>query len=84
MVAEERFRLHRLPDHPYTAVFGQSRQVHDKDSTIRVDQVRYSVPHRYAGRQVFVRWHGDELVVTGISDGVPPEIVRHPRSTPGG
>lgn len=83
MVAEGRFRLHRLPDHPYTAVFGQTRQVHDKDSTIRVDQVRYSVPHRYAGRQVFVRWHGDELVVTGISDGIPAEIVRHPRSTPG-
>ncbi|MEV4418271.1 IS21 family transposase [Catellatospora sp. NPDC049609] len=83
MLDEERFRLHRVPEQPFTAAFGTTRQVHDKDSTIRVDQVRYSVPHQHAGRQVFVRWHGDELVVTGIVDGVAAEITRHRRSTPG-
>lgn len=83
MLAEERFQLHRVPEQPYTAAFGTTRQVHDKDSTIRVEQVRYSVPHQHAGRQVFVRWHGDELVVTGIVDGTAVEIARHPRSTPG-
>jgi len=83
MLGEERFRLHQVPEHPYTAALGTTRQVHEKDSTIRVEQVRYSVPHRHAGRQVFVRWHGEELVVTAIVDGIPAEIARHRRSTPG-
>jgi hypothetical protein len=83
MLGEERFRLHQVPEHPYTAALGTTRQVHEKDSTIRVEQVRYSVPHQHAGRQVFVRWHGEELVVTAIRDGVPAEIARHRRSTPG-
>jgi transposase len=83
MLGEERFRLHQIPEHPYTAAFGTSRQVHDKDSTIRVEQVRYSVPHQHAGRQVFVRFHGEEIVVTGIVDGVPVEIARHRKSRPG-
>lgn len=83
MLGEERFRLHQLPDRPYTAAFGTSRQVHEKDSTIRVEQVRYSVPHQHAGRQVYVRWHGEDLVVTGILDGIPVEIARHRRSAPG-
>lgn len=83
MLGEERFRLHQVPEHPYTAAFGTSRQVHDKDATIRVDQVRYSVPHQLAGRQVFVRWHADELVVTAVLNGTPAEVARHPRSTPG-
>lgn len=83
MLGEERFRLHQVPEHPYTAAFGTTRQVHEKDSTIRVEQVRYSVPHQHAGLQVYVRWHGEELVVTAIVDGIPAEIARHPRSTPG-
>ncbi len=44
MLGEERFRLHQIPEHLYTVAFGTTRQVHDKDSTIRVEQVRYSVP----------------------------------------
>jgi transposase len=83
MLGEERFRLHQVPEQPYTAAFGTSRQVHEKDATIRVEQVRYSVPHQHAGRQVFVRWHGEDLVVTGILDGAPVEIARHRRSSPG-
>jgi hypothetical protein len=83
MLGEERFRLHQLPERPYTAAFGTSLQVHEKDSTIRVEQVRYSVPHQHAGRQVYVRRHGEDLVVTGILDGIPVEIARHRRSSPG-
>ena len=83
MLSQERFRLHPVPEHPYTAALGTTRQVHEKDSTIRVEQVRYSVPHQYAGRQVFVRWHGEKLVVTAIVDGAPAEIARHHRSAPG-
>ncbi len=83
MLGEERHRLHQVPDRPFTAVFGETRLVHEKESTIRVDQVRYSVPHQHAGQEVWVRRHGDELVVTGIVDGAAAEIVRHQRSTPG-
>lgn len=83
MLGEERFRLHQVPEQPYTAAFGTSRQVHEKDATIRVEQVRCSVPHQHAGRQVFVRWHGEDLVVTGIVEDVPVEIARHRRSSPG-
>ena len=83
MLGEERHRLHQVPERPFTAVFGETRLVHDKESTIRVDQVRYSVPHQHAGEQVWVRWHGDDLVITGIVDGAAAEIWRHQRSTPG-
>ncbi|WP_285775062.1 hypothetical protein [Microtetraspora sp. NBRC 13810] len=83
ILGEERFRLHQVPEHPYTAAFGTTRAVHPKDSTIRVDQVCYSVPHQHAGGQVFIRWHGDDLVVTAIVEGLPVEIARHQRSTAG-
>lgn len=83
MLGEERHRLHQVPERPFTAVFGKTRSMHDKESTIRIEQVRYSVPHQHAGEQVWVRWHGDELVVTGIAAGAPAEIIRHARSTPG-
>jgi len=83
MLGEERHRLHQVPDRPFAAVFGETRLVHDKESTIRVEQVRYSVPHQHAGQEVWVRWHGDELVITGIVGGAAVEVARHQRSTPG-
>jgi transposase len=83
MLGEERHKLHLVPDRPFTAVFGETRLVHEKESTIRVQQVRYSVPHQHAGQEVWVRWHGDELVVTGIVGGAAVEVCRHQRSTPG-
>jgi hypothetical protein len=66
MLDEERIRLHQAPEHLHTQAFGTTRQVHDKDSTIRVEQARYSAPHQHVERQVFVRWHGDALMITGI------------------
>ena len=83
MLGQERHKLHLVPDRPFTAVFGETRLVHAKESTIRVDQVRYSVPHQHAGTEVWVRWHGDDLVITGIVGGAATEIFRHARSTPG-
>jgi len=44
LLAEERSRLHRLPEGPFASVFGQTRKVM-WDSTISVGGVRYSVPH---------------------------------------
>jgi Mu transposase, C-terminal domain/Integrase core domain len=82
-LAAERLRLHPVADAPYTAVFGQTRKVHEKEATIKVDDVRYSVPHQLAGQRVWVRYHGEDLVVTGIIDGAAAEVARHTRSTPG-
>jgi len=82
MLAEERHRLHPVPQRPFTAVFGQSRQV-GKDATIQVEAVRYSVPHTLVGNPVWIRFHGEELIVTATVDGLPTEVARHQRSTPG-
>jgi transposase len=63
MLAEERTRLHRLPDQPFTVAFGTTRRV-NWDATVSVDGVRYSVPHQLVDTRVWVRFHGDELIVT--------------------
>ena len=44
MLAEERARLHRLPDAAFTAAFGETRKV-SWTSTISFGGVTYSVPH---------------------------------------
>ena len=61
----ERARLHPLPAQPVTVAFGQTRRV-GWDATISVDGARYSVPHQHVDDRVWVRWAGDELVVTVI------------------
>ena len=71
VLAEERARLHLLPEQPVTVAFGQTRRV-CWDCTISVDGVRYSVPHQHVDARVWVRWAGDELFVTVID----PEAVR--------
>lgn len=82
MLTEERHRLHPVPERPFSAVFGQSRHV-GKDATIQVEAVRYSVPHGLVGMSVWIRFHGDDLIVTALVDGRPVEVARHERSTPG-
>ncbi|GII06171.1 hypothetical protein Pta02_81790 [Planobispora takensis] len=81
-LAEERHRLHRLPEAPFTAALGTTRKV-AADATISVDAVRYSVPHQLAGTTIWARFHGDELVVTAITEDGAMEATRHQRSTPG-
>ncbi|HEX2904054.1 MAG TPA: IS21 family transposase [Jatrophihabitans sp.] len=78
----ERARLHPLPAQPVTVAFGQTRRV-GWDCTISVDGARYSVPHQHVDDRVWVRWAGDELVVTVIEPGGPREIARHPRGQRG-
>ncbi|MFC9621238.1 DUF6204 family protein [Streptomyces sp. NPDC056930] len=68
------------PQHAFTAAFGQSRLV-GKDATIQVDAVRYSVPHALIEQSVWVRFHGDDLIVTAMIKGLPVEVARHTRST---
>jgi hypothetical protein len=79
--------LHVVPAQPVTVAFGQTRRV-GWDCTISVDGVRYSVPHQHIDERVWVRWAGDQRVVTVINpdasnrDG-PVEIAHHPRGPRG-
>jgi hypothetical protein len=70
MLAEERARLHPLPTQPFTVAFGTTRRV-NWDATVSVEGVRYSVPHQLVDTRVWVRFHGDDLVVTTPSAGSP-------------
>lgn len=71
-----------MPEQPFTAAFGETRRV-GKDSTISVESVRYSVPHQLVDERVWVRFHGDELIVTAMTAGSAAEVARHPRSMSG-
>jgi hypothetical protein len=81
-LAEERTRLHPLPAQPFTVAFGTTRRVY-WDSTVSFEGVRYSVPHRLIDTRVWVRFVGEELIVTAVGEDGPVEVARHARSTPG-
>ena len=83
MLAEERARLHRLPELPHTVCFGQTRKV-GWQSTISVGGAIYSVPSALVDQRVWARVDGDELVVVH-ADGPegPREVARHALTTPG-
>ncbi|MGH9151656.1 MAG: IS21 family transposase [Acidimicrobiales bacterium] len=83
MLGEERARLHRLPAHPYTAAFGQTRTVGCPQPMVALDWCLYSVPARLAGEVVWVRTHGEEVIVTHLGPDGPAEVARHRRTTPG-
>jgi hypothetical protein len=83
MLASERAHLHPVPEVPYTAAFGQTRSV-GFTSTISFGGVRSSVPHRLVGERVWVRRHGEEVVIVHARPAAGPvEVARHPLSTPG-
>lgn len=82
MLAEERDRLHRLPQRAFTAAFGETRKV-SWSSTISFGGVTYSVPHRLVDDEVWVRVDGDEIVATHLTGAGVVEVARHRRSTPG-
>ena len=81
-LAIERSHLHVLPAEPYTAALGETRTVAD-DQTVRLGSVRYSLPRRFVGTEVWVRVAGDEIVIVARTETGLAEIARHPRSTPG-
>jgi hypothetical protein len=83
MLAEERARLHRLPAHPYTTAFGVARHVGVDQPMIQLDWCLYSVPYLLAGDTVWVRRHGDDVIVTHIATAGPVEVARHKVTTPG-
>jgi transposase len=82
MLADEHQRLHRLPGVAFTAAFGETRKV-TWSSTISYGGVTYSVPHTLVDEEVWVRFDGDEVVATHLSDRGAVEVARHLRSTPG-
>jgi transposase len=83
MLAEERQRLHRLPEVAHTVCFGETRKV-SWQSTISVGGALYSVPSTLVDERVWARADGAELVVVHVdsSDG-PREVARHALTTPG-
>nr|MBA3310263.1 IS21 family transposase [Nocardioidaceae bacterium] len=83
MLAEEQYRLHRLPEHPWTSAFGETRTVGCPQPMVQLDWCLYSVPHRLAGEVVWVRYHGDMVVITHVGSDGPVEVARHERATPG-
>ncbi|MFB8180882.1 hypothetical protein ACFC8N_33555 [Streptomyces sp. NPDC055966] len=52
-------------------------------ATLSIDSVRYSVPRRLAGQTVWAHFHGDEVVVTTVTETAAVEAARHQRSAPG-
>ncbi len=70
----ERPRLRSLPEHrPDTDLVVPV--IVSKEARVRLDTNTYSVPHRFVGKNVFLR--ADDQLVRVISDGV--EIARHAR-----
>ncbi|SNT52813.1 hypothetical protein SAMN05216252_13448 [Actinacidiphila glaucinigra] len=68
LLAEERLRLHPVPEQPFTTAFGEIRRV-GKDSTISVESVAYSVPDQLV----------DERVRSGLGVRRCPGHGRQPR-----
>ena len=82
MLGEELPRLHPVPAAPFTAALGVTRRV-DMMSLVTFDGGQYSVPHALAGQPVWVRRHGDQVVITHAGPGGPAEVARHQVATPG-
>lgn len=83
MLAEEQARLHRLPAAPYTAAFGVTRSVPEHTAMIAFDNGQYSVPHELCGSSVWVRRHGEQVVIVAVGEHGPLEVARHALTTPG-
>jgi Mu transposase-like protein len=83
MLAEERERLHGLPQVPHTVCLGQTRKV-SWQSTISVGGAIYSVPSGLVDERVWARADGSELIVVH-ADGPEGarEVARHGLTTPG-
>ena len=87
MLAEERIRLHRVPDEPHTVVFGLARRVPSNTPMVTFEHGQYSVPQHLLGELVWVRSHGagsqEQVVVVHHGAQGPVEVARHRRATPG-
>ncbi len=82
MLADELPRLHPVPAAPFTAALGVTRRV-DAMSLVTFEGGQYSVPHPLAGQAVYVRRHGEQVVITYAGPGGPAEVARHLVTAPG-
>jgi hypothetical protein len=82
MLAEERARRHPVPAAPFTAALGVTRKV-DALSLVTFEGGQYSVPHELAGQPVWVRRHGEQVVITHAGPAGPAEAARHLVTAPG-
>lgn len=83
MLAEELLRLHALPAAPYTLAFGECRIVGVTTPMVAHDHCQYSAPSELRGEAVWVREHGDEIVIVSTGRGGAREVARHQRTVPG-
>jgi len=82
-LVQEQTRLHPLPIQPFVLAFGQTRTVGSTTPMIDFETGQYSVPHTLRGEVVWVREHGEEIVVVHVGPTGPVEVARHQRTTPG-
>jgi len=87
MLAQERARLHPVPEAPHTVAFGLTRTVPAKTPMVAFEGGQYSVPHHLLGQVVWVRVHGqgedEQVVIVHLGPEGPVEVARHARATPG-
>jgi hypothetical protein len=83
MLLEERQRLHPLPAVPYTRAFGESRVVGQTTPMVMFQGGEYSAPWTLAGETVWVRMHGEEVIMVHAGADGAQEVARHLRTTPG-
>jgi hypothetical protein len=84
MLVEELARLHPLPAAPCTAAFGTTRTVGRDTPMVAFENGQYSVPHALAGQVVWVRRHGEQVVVVHVDPTTGPvEVARHAVTSPG-
>ncbi|MHB1500179.1 MAG: IS21 family transposase [Candidatus Dormibacteria bacterium] len=83
MLAEERARLHPLPAQPYTMAFGVTRSVGQTTTMVNFEGGSYEAPSQLAGQTVWVRTHGDQVILVHVGPQGPTEVARHLRTTPG-
>jgi len=82
-LAQERERLHPLPDTPFTTVFGVTRGVGKNVPLVQFDGGEYSVPDDYVGQEVWVRQQDDEIVIVHVGRDGAHEIARWEPTVPG-
>ena len=83
MLEEERGRLHPLPDQPYTMAFGVTRVVGRTTAMVTFEGGSYEAPSTLAGQTVWVRAHGEQVILVHVGPQGPTEVARYLRTTPG-
>jgi hypothetical protein len=75
--------LHPLPAVAFTGAFGVTRTVGLDTPMVSFALGQYSVPHQLAGQTVWVRRHGERIVIVHVGAHGPVEVARHQQTSPG-